>query len=151
MPITFTIDHDRLYMASTAIGLITWEEVRDHLLDERRGGGLSYPEIIDARAAKPIWSSAQARDIVALLNLLGRDSALGPTAVVVDSDLALGMLRMIEIMLDDVCIIRAFRDTRAAEQWLRDLKKDTKLDKTMPGSKSKLPLTMLRGSPNELP
>lgn len=123
MPITSTIDHDRQYMASTATGLITWEEVRDHLLDERRDGGLCYPEIIDARTAKPIWSSAQARDIVALLNLLGRESALGPTAVVVASDLALGMLRMIEIMLDDVCLIRPFQDAKAAEQWLRDLKK----------------------------
>ena len=118
MPITCSIDHNQRYMVVTASGLIGWEEVRSHLLEERLAGGLSYRELIDGRAATPNWSSAEAREIVKLLTTFGLESALGPTAVVVSSDLAFGMLRMLEIMLEEVCIVKPFRDRDAAEQWL---------------------------------
>ena len=118
MPISHSIDHERRYMLATATGPIALEEVRSHLLDERFEGGLGYPELIDARAAEPNWSSAQAREIVELLTALGRESALGPTAVVISSDLAFGMMRMLEILLEDVCIVKPFRDRDAAEKWL---------------------------------
>jgi hypothetical protein len=119
MTITHSIDHDHRYMKATASGPVDWEEARTHLLDERREGGLSYAELIDARSATPTWSTTQAREIVKLLESLGRESRLGPTAVVVSSDFAFGMLRMLEILLEDVCIVRPFRDYDAAEQWLR--------------------------------
>ena len=44
------------------------------------------------------------------------------TAIVVDSELAYGMLRMLEILVEDVCSIRPFRDHEKAEQWLADRK-----------------------------
>jgi hypothetical protein len=37
---------------------------------------------------------------------------------VVANDYAYGMLRMLEILLDDVCLVRPFRERDAAEQWL---------------------------------
>ena len=118
MTITCSIDHDRRYMEATASGQVAWEEVRTHLLEERREHGLTYAELIDARSATPTWSSAQAREIVELLTALGRESRLGPTAVVVSHDFAYGMLRMLEMLLEDVCIVRPFRDYHEAEQWL---------------------------------
>jgi hypothetical protein len=121
MTITSTIDHDRRYMEATASGQVAWEEVRTHLLDERREHGLTYAELIDARSATPTWSPAQARDIVELLRTLGLESSLGPTAIVVSHEFAYGMLRMLEILLDEVCIVRPFRDYDEAEQWLRGL------------------------------
>lgn len=122
MPITCSIDYDRRYMEATATGPIGWEEILSHLLDERLKGGLSYPELIDACAATPTWSSAQAREIVALLTSYNRESALGPTAVVVSSDLAFGMIRMLEILLDDVCIVKPFYHYDDAKQWLQTAK-----------------------------
>ena len=122
MTIISSIDHDQGYMVAIASGLIGWEEVRDHLLAERLAGGLSYRELIDARAAVATWSSAQAREIVSLLTNFGRRSVLGPTAVVVSSEFGFGMMRMLEILLADVCIVKPFRDYEAAEQWLRDLR-----------------------------
>jgi hypothetical protein len=119
MAITFSVDHDRRYIEATATGQIDLEEVRTHLMDERRKYGLSYIEFIDARSATPTWSSAQIREIVELLRTLGRESKLGPTAVVISNDYAYGMLRMLEILLEDVCIVRPFRNYEAAEQWLR--------------------------------
>lgn len=119
MTITHIIDHDSRYMKATASGPVDWEEIRTHLLHERRDGGLSYAELIDGRSATPTWSAAHAREIFELLKAFGRESKLGPTAVVVSSDLAFGMLRMLEILLEDVFIVPPFRDYDAAEQWLR--------------------------------
>ena len=121
MSITHSVDHGRRELVATATGPVSYEEVRTHLLVERREGGLSYPELIDARSATPTWSTAEARELVALLKAFGRESALGPTGVVVSSELAYGMLRMLEIMVEDVCIIRPFRDYAAAKQWFQDL------------------------------
>jgi hypothetical protein len=121
MPIICSIDHDRRNMVTIASGTIAWEEIRSHLVVERVEGGLSYSELIDGRAATPAWSSDQAREIVELLTTFSRKSALGPTAVVVSSDVAFGMLRMLEILLCDICIVKPFRDYEAAEQWLREL------------------------------
>ncbi len=121
MTITHSIDHTHRYMKATASGPVDWEDARTHLMAERREGGLSYAELIDARSATPTWSTTQAREIVGLLKTLGQESRLGPTAVVVSSDLAYGMMRMLEILLEDVCIVRPFRDCDAAEEWLRGL------------------------------
>ena len=65
------------------------------------------------------WSSTQTREIVKLLKTLGQESNLGPTAIVVSTDYAFGMLRMIEILLNDVCIVQPFRDYDATKQWLQ--------------------------------
>ncbi len=121
MTITSSIDHDLRYMEAIASGLVACEEVRTHLLEERRERGLSYAELIDARSATPTWSSTQAREIVELLRTLGRESRLAPTAVVVSNDYSFGMMRMLEILLEDVCIVRPFLDYDAAKQWLRSL------------------------------
>jgi len=118
MTITSSIDHDRRCMVAIASGPIGWEEVRSHLHEERLKGGLGYPELIDARTATPTWSSAQTREIVVLLTAFGRESTLGSTAVLVSSDFAFGMMRMLRILLEDVCIVMPFRDYDAAEQWL---------------------------------
>lgn len=119
MTITSSIFHDQGYMVAIASGPIGWEEVRIHLFAERFAGGLSYRELIDARAAVPTWSSAQAREIVSLLTNFGRKSVLGPTAVVVSSEFGFGMMRMLDILLEDVCIVKPFRDYDAAVQWFR--------------------------------
>jgi len=121
MTITHLVDHGRRELMATASGPVSYEEVRDHLLLERKEKGLSYPELIDARSATPTWSAAQAREIVSLLEDFGRKHVLGPTAVVVSNELGYGMLRMLEILLEDVCIVRPFRDYAAAEQWFKDL------------------------------
>jgi hypothetical protein len=53
-----------------------------------------------------------------MLRWLGERTRLGPTAVVVDSDLAYGIVRMVEILVQDVCLVKPFRDKLDAELWL---------------------------------
>ncbi len=40
--------------------------------------------------------------------------------VVVSSPVAFGVMRMLENLVEDVCVVRAFRDFAQAETWVRD-------------------------------
>lgn len=105
--------------------MITLEDVLAHLEEERLAIGLSYSELIDARGYVPAFSSAQVRTIVAVLRRLAENSRLGPTAVIVDTDMGYGMLRMLEMLVEDVCAVRPFRRQEEAEQWLVAVNKGT--------------------------
>ena len=121
---TYTIDEVLCTISAIAEGRIAFEEIRRHLEEERAAGGLSYPALIDARTAVPDLSSDDVRRIVRLLENLGRDGRLGPTAVVVASDFAYGLMRMLEILVERFCVIRPFRDFYGAAGWLRQLRKN---------------------------
>jgi hypothetical protein len=124
MPITATYDHARRRVIARAEGTVTLEEIRDHLEDERQEPGLGYAELIDARDARPEFSPADVRVLVALLRWLGERTRLGPTAVVVENDFQFGMVRMVEILIADVCEVKPFRDKLDAELWLEELEKN---------------------------
>ncbi|HTY06861.1 MAG TPA: hypothetical protein VMC86_10110 [Gemmatimonadales bacterium] len=115
------VDQERGWLMATAEGSITLEDVRVHLSHEARAASLPYPELIDARAARPDLSPDDVRAIVVLLRELARDSRLGPTAVIVETDVGYGMLRMLEMLVEDVCAIRPFRRREPAEEWLSEL------------------------------
>jgi len=55
---------------------------------------------------------------VAWVRWLAERTRLGPTAVIVDSDFAFGMTRMIEVLVEDVALVKPFRDKLEAELWL---------------------------------
>jgi hypothetical protein len=118
VPIIATFDHQHRRVTARAEGRITLEDIRDHLEEERQEPGLAYSELIDARGSVPVFDSADVRVLVAWLRWLGERTRLGPTAVVVDSDLEYGMVRMVEILVEDVCQVKPFRDKLDAELWL---------------------------------
>jgi hypothetical protein len=116
------VDHDGKRMYATAKGPITAADIRTHLHVERREGGLGYAELIDAREASPAFCAEDVRGVVAWLREFARLHALGPTAVVVSTPVAYGMMRMIDLLTEDFCVIRPFLDMDAAEAWLRNAK-----------------------------
>jgi hypothetical protein len=118
VPITATFDHQHRRVIAVAEGRVTLDEIRSHLEEERQEPALGYSELIDARGVIPDFPPADVRILVAWLRWLGERTRLGPTAVVVDSDLAFGMVRMVEMLVDDVCQVRPFRDKLDAELWL---------------------------------
>ena len=118
MPITATFDHQHRRVIAVAEDRVTLDEIRSHLEEERQEPALGYTELIDARGVIPDFPPADIRILVAWLRWLGERTHLGPTAVVVDSDLAFGMVRMVEMLVDDVCQVRPFRDKLDAELWL---------------------------------
>ena len=120
MGISYQIHHDNKALYATADGPITLNDIRNHLFKERLENGLPYAELIDARTATPAFSSEEVRIIVTILRDFAKEHTLGPTAVVVGTDLGFGIIRMLEILVEDACAVRPFRDIDAALQWLRE-------------------------------
>jgi len=89
-------------------------------LREQRDSALPYCELIDARLATIDFSAAEVREIVDLLRLLSLERHLGRTAVVVSTSVAYGVMRMLETMVEHVCVVRPFRDLRQAKNRLNN-------------------------------
>jgi hypothetical protein len=119
MSITFRVDHERREIYAVAEGRITLTDIRHHLEEERHAGALGYRELIDGSKAVVAFSAQDVRATMELLRELGRHGELGPTAVVVADELGFGMLRMLQMLVADVCVIRPFRSLPAAEAWLQ--------------------------------
>ena len=87
---------------------------------EKSDSALPYRELIDAQNAVVRLSPSELQQIVELLRSLARSRRLGRTAVVVSTDVAYGILRMLQILVEDVCVVQPFRDLAAATLWLND-------------------------------
>jgi hypothetical protein len=122
MGFTTRIDHERREIYATAEGSITLEDIRQHLLEGQQKGALSYPEVCDARTAQPHFSASDVRAVVETMRALSKESPLGAAAIIVDSDLAFGMMRMLEMLVGDVCPLRPFRTPAEADWWLDNLR-----------------------------
>ena len=118
MPVTQAVDHQRREMHATAEGPITMDDIRKHLAQERRDQGLAYRELIEASGATAAFSASDVRTTVGNLRAYGQEGELGPTAIVVGNAVAYGMLRMLAILLEDVCALQPFRTRQEAEEWL---------------------------------
>jgi ABC-type transporter Mla MlaB component len=119
--IGYSVDLNRRLVTTVAEGAVSAEDVRKHLSSEERDSALPFRELIDARRAWIDFPPAEVREIVSLLRSLSVRHYLGPTAVVVSSPLAFGVLRMLESLVEDVCVVRPFRDFAEAESWVRDV------------------------------
>lgn len=118
MPIVMSVDAASGRLRVFADGLVTYPEIVAHLMAERDEADLSLPELIDATLARLDITSAEVRNIVEILRGFERTAPLGPTAVLVADDASYGMLRVLEMLVDEVCHIRPFRRLDEAERWL---------------------------------
>lgn len=112
-------DLDRNEAITIAEGIITLAEVRAYLLRDLKDSEPPYRELIDARGAVVRLSSAEVQEIVELLRSLSGSDRLSRIAVVVSTDMAYGMMRMLQILVEDVCVVQPFRSLAEAERWLR--------------------------------
>jgi ABC-type transporter Mla MlaB component len=119
--IGYSVDVKLRLVTAVAEGVVSVADVREHLSSEQRDSALPFRELIDARHAWIDFSPADVRDIVNLLRTLSLQHFLGPTAVVVSSPIAFGVMRMLETLVEDVCVVRPFRDFAQAENWVRDV------------------------------
>lgn len=118
MPSRFELDSKRQRLITTAEGDIYLADVMDHLAKERQGQALGYVELVDATNARAHLSPNDIREIVSVLRRFSREYKLGPTAVVVPSDLGYGMMRMLGILVEEYCKVEPFRSVKEAEAWL---------------------------------
>jgi hypothetical protein len=111
-------DLERNEAITIAKGTITLAEVRAYLLRDLKDSEPPYRELIDARGAVVRLSSAEVQEIVELLRSLSGSDRLSRIAVVVSTDMAYGMMRMLQILVEDVCVVQPFRNLADAERWL---------------------------------
>ena len=119
--IGYSVDAKQRLVITVAEGMVSVAEVRKHLSSEQRDSALPFRELIDARHAWIDFSPAEVRELVDLLRSLSIQHYLGPTAVVVSSPVAFGVMRMLEALVEDVCVVRPFHDVAQAESWIRDV------------------------------
>jgi len=119
--IGYSVDVQQRLVSTVAEGAVSAADVRKHLASEERDSALRFRELIDARRAWIDFSPAEVREIVDLLRSLSVQHYLGPTAVVVSNLIAFGVMRMLENLVEDVCVVRPFRDFAQAERWVRDV------------------------------
>jgi len=118
MPISYSIDRAHRRLFTVAEGPVTFSDIMVHLEKERNDNGLPFMELIDATRATAAFNAADVRRIVDQLRNLGRNNALGPTAILTGDEVSYGMMRMLEMMVADVCDVRPFRSRSKAEEWL---------------------------------
>jgi hypothetical protein len=119
MPITFETDQ-RLKLVRTAVsGVISVQEILDHLTIQQRLKTVSWRELVDVRGVMPpylskseIWQAAQRALAVVL------EESAGPRAVLVMHPTVFGQCRMFATLVEDSFPIRVFRDLELAEHWL---------------------------------
>ena len=122
MPIRYVIDRDRKRLLTHAEGLVTFQELSEHLDAEERDRGLGLPELFDARGATTNVTTQQVRTLVSRAAATLRRIPLGPTAIVATDDLVFGMARMYAILTEDAgARVEVFRDVESASRWLQEV------------------------------
>lgn len=117
MGVQFVVDREAKIVRTRFEGFLTYEDLRKHLIEEREQAGLALPEIIDARGITPVLSPLEVRSIVHLMTTLGQN-VLGPTAIVIDSFMAFGVVRLAGILAESVGTIAPFWSEEDAEAWI---------------------------------
>jgi hypothetical protein len=120
MSITYSFDAQQGLINTVVAGEVCLADIEAHFRQVSAEPWFPAPAIADAREAPPTIPSREVRAIVELLRQLGPRLHGAPTAVLVASDVAFGLVRMIELLLDDVVTIRPFRDRAAAFAWLAE-------------------------------
>jgi hypothetical protein len=119
MPISYSYESGRGQIRTIVVGDIALAEIDAHLKSVTVEPWYPAPAIVDVRLASVSLPSRDVRLIVELLREIAPRTRSTPIAVVVGSDVAFGLVRMIQLLLDDVVNIRPFRTEEAATGWLK--------------------------------
>jgi hypothetical protein len=115
---TYTLDRERRRVVTRAEGTIGLLDFEEHLAAEAYDQVLDYAELCDCSDTRTDVTPAQVVWLSALVRSGGSYTRHGPTAFVVTSDVAFGMLRMFAILTEDVRPVEVFRDVARAMDWL---------------------------------
>ena len=122
MPIRYVIDRIHQRMLTHAEGVVTFQDISEHLDAEERERALGLPELFDARGATTNMTAAEVRTLVQRAADTCRRIPLGPTAIVATDDVAFGMARMYAILTEELGVrVEVFRDVESANRWLQEV------------------------------
>jgi len=86
MAIHFHYDPDLGILFTRAEGLLTLDEILQHLNEERNAKGIAHPEVFDATQARTDATAEQVRVIVQRMIDMHRQGSFGPSAVITNND-----------------------------------------------------------------
>lgn len=118
MAINFHIDKVNRRIYSKATGLVTFEDLLNHIKSEVEPEIASFSEIFDCTDATTDLTVEQVRALAEERRHIAQTRSAAPAAVVATNDLFFGMLRMFDMLTETIRPMRVFRDVRSAEQWL---------------------------------
>jgi hypothetical protein len=118
VPITFTVDHALREVHTVASGRVTFTDIEAHILKQRDAGVVAYRELFDGRAGEVEFAAADTPRIVELMRKLTTEGPVGAKAVVAPDGYTYGVARMIEMLAEEFCEIKIFRDEDEARNWL---------------------------------
>jgi hypothetical protein len=122
MPIQYVIDSIHQRLLTHADGLVTFQDLSQHLDAEERDRALELPELFDARGATTDVTAEEVRRLVQRAADTLRRIPLGPTAIVATDDVVFGMARMYAILTEQPgARVEVFRDLESANRWLEQV------------------------------
>jgi hypothetical protein len=122
MPIQYVIDGIHQRVLTHADGLVTFQDLNQHLDAEERDRGLGLHELFDARGATTNVTAEQVRMLVQRAADTLRRIPVGPTAIVATDDVVFGMARMYAILTEEAgARVEVFRDVESANRWLQEV------------------------------
>ena len=101
-----------------ASGRVTFAEIEGHVLRQRDAGVVAYRELFDGRAGEVEFAAADTPRIVELMRRLTNEGLIGAKAIVAPEGYTYGVARMIEMLAEDFCEMKIFRDEDEAREWL---------------------------------
>ena len=119
MPLSYRVDKTNNHVNTKVTGPVTVGDILGHFEAARQEEILGYTELIDARGIGTSMSTADIWEAALSVKLSRVRLAFGRRAVVVDSDLNFGLVRLFATVVSGFFPIDVFRDQTEAENWLK--------------------------------
>ncbi len=120
MPIEYSYDSEKRLQTTVVTGDVGFAEAAAHFEQVSREPWFPAPSLTDVRGTTPTIPSSEVRAIVELFRDLGPRIREVPIAVLVDSDVSYGLVRMLQLLLEDSVTLRPFRDREKALHWIAE-------------------------------
>lgn len=121
MPIYYKIDETRQRIYSRCEGIVTYDDLRNHIEAESGLPTASFSEIFDCSDSTTNITSDEIRLLASQRKEVANRQKPAPVAVVAKNDKFFGMLRMYDILTQQIRPIRVFRNNQEAEKWLDEV------------------------------
>jgi hypothetical protein len=120
MPIEYAYDSEKQLLTTIVSGDVGRHETAEYFRQVSREPWFPAPSLTDVRGASASLPSAEVRSMVELFRELGPRIREVPIAVLVDSDISYGLVRMLQLLLEESVTLRPFRDREKALHWLAE-------------------------------
>jgi hypothetical protein len=123
MPVTCQIDGANRLIHTKCIGSITVDEVIDHfrMLEQDPSCPDRLDVLLEVRKGTSVPKRDELREVVGEIARVRGRVQFGACAIVADSDVLFGMMRMFEVFAEDQFRkTKAFRTVDAAQAWLAE-------------------------------